>query len=155
NIVAGLLPASSGEVLLDGQPIVGPSPDRAMVFQNYSLLPWLTVHENVYVAVDSVLTDRSPQEKHAQTDRFLRVVGLADQSRKKQQQLSGGMRQRLALPRPFAVHPKVLLLDEPFGALDALTKSALQEELLNLWTMDTRTETVLMVTHDIDEAIYL
>ena len=155
NMVAGLSQPTSGSIILDGNPISAPGSDRSMVFQNYSLLPWLTVRENVYEAVDSAFGELSQGEKAAQTDRFLEMVGLAAASSKKPHQLSGGMKQRVAIARAFSVHPKVLLLDEPFGALDALTKAALHEELVTMWSLDRKTETVLMVTHDIDEAIYL
>ena len=155
NMVAGLSVPTAGTIILDGNEITAPGSDRSMVFQNYSLLPWLTVRENVYEAVDSAFGDLSHAEKEAQTDRFLEMVGLASASNKKPHQLSGGMKQRVAIARAFSVHPKVLLLDEPFGALDALTKAALHEELVTMWSLDRKTETVLMVTHDIDEAIYL
>lgn len=155
NVLAGLLPPSEGEVLLDGRPIAGPGPDRGVVFQNYSLLPWLSVRDNVYEAVDSALHDKSKAEKVALVERVLRGVGLAAHQEKRPHQISGGMKQRVAVARAFAVHPEVLLLDEPFGALDALTRADLQEQLLRLWSLDTNTETVVMVTHDIDEAIYL
>jgi nitrate ABC transporter ATP-binding subunit len=155
NIIAGLTPATEGQVLIDGAPVTGPGPDRAMVFQNYSLLPWLTVHGNVFEAVDAVHRDKSAEEKHAIVDDFLAKVGLAPHRDKKPAQLSGGMRQRVAIARAFAVHPAVLLLDEPFGALDALTKGTMHEELMRMWSGDAWTETVLMVTHDIREAVYL
>jgi ABC-type nitrate/sulfonate/bicarbonate transport system ATPase subunit len=127
-----------------------------MVFQNYSLLPWLTVYQNVYEAVDSVHEYRMRRREKAEvTAEFLRLVGLWDHRDKRPDQLSGGMKQRAAIARAFAIHPKVLLLDEPFGALDALTRSALQDQLTRLWSLDKGIETVVMVTHDIDEAIYL
>lgn len=155
NIIAGLYPQSSGLVELDGTAITEPSPERAMVFQNYSLLPWLTVHGNVFAAVDEVHKEMSKAQKHEWVDDFLRKVGLYEHRDKKPNQISGGMKQRVAIARAFAIHPTVLLLDEPFGALDALTKGALHEELINMWSGDQQTETVVMVTHDIDEAIYL
>lgn len=155
NIIAGLTTQTSGTVELDSKPIQGPGPDRGVVFQNYSLLPWLTVRANVYAAVDSVYSDKSNAEKREWVDHFLRKVGLYEHRDKKPAQISGGMKQRVAIARAFAIHPKVLLLDEPFGALDALTKGSLQEELLSMWSGEQQTETVIMVTHDIDEAIYL
>jgi nitrate ABC transporter ATP-binding subunit len=155
NIIAGLTSATKGQVLIDGKPIQGPGPDRAMVFQNYSLLPWLSVHGNVFEAVDAVYAQKSKSEKHALVDEFLRKVGLAKHRDKKPHQLSGGMKQRVAIARAFAVHPSVLLLDEPFGALDALTKGTMHEELMAMWSGDAQTETVVMVTHDIREAVYL
>jgi nitrate/nitrite transport system ATP-binding protein len=155
NIVAGLRAPTAGEVLFDGGPVTGPGPERAVVFQNYSLLPWLSVYDNVFVAVDSAEPTLGRKEKQELTSRFLKVVGLAGQAKKRPHQLSGGMRQRVAVARAFAVHPRLLLLDEPFGALDALTRSTLQDELLKIWSLESRTESVLMVTHDVDEAIYL
>jgi nitrate/nitrite transport system ATP-binding protein len=155
NIVAGLYPQTAGTVELDDKPITKPGPDRGVVFQNYSLLPWLSVRSNVFAAVDSVYTQKSKPEKEALVDNFLRKVGLYEHRDKKPGQLSGGMKQRVAIARAFSIHPKMLLLDEPFGALDALTKAALHEELMRMWSGDQQTEMVLMVTHDIDEAIYL
>jgi nitrate/nitrite transport system ATP-binding protein len=155
NIIAGLQAPTSGRVLVDGASVTGPGPDRGMVFQQYSLLPWLSVESNVYEAVDSVFRGKDRAWKQEQVERCLRVVHLWEHRRKKPHEISGGMKQRTAIARAFAVHPQVLLLDEPFGALDALTRTTLQEELLNMWQMDSATETVVMVTHDIDEAIYL
>jgi nitrate ABC transporter ATP-binding subunit len=155
NLVAGLDAPTDGSIALEGAPVQKPGPDRAMVFQNYSLLPWMTVRDNVLEAVDSAFPGLGRAEKSNQTDRFLELVGLRDAAHKHPHQLSGGMKQRAAVARAFAVHPKVLLLDEPFGALDALTKGILHEQLLALWGLDRKTETVLMVTHDVDEAIYL
>ncbi|HEU4328135.1 MAG TPA: ABC transporter ATP-binding protein [Roseiflexaceae bacterium] len=155
SIIAGLHQPSAGSVTLDGRPITRPGPDRAVVFQNYSLLPWLSVRDNVFEAVDSVHAGRPRAEKQTLVDEFLRTVGLYEHRDKKPGQISGGMKQRVAIARAFAAHPQVLLLDEPFGALDALTRSTLHEELLRMWSGDMQTETVVMVTHDIDEAIYL
>ena len=155
NIVAGLSRQTAGEVLLNGKSITGPGPDRGVVFQNYSLLPWLSVRDNVFEAVDAVYRAKTGPEKHLLVDNFLNKVGLAEHRDKRPSQISGGMKQRVAIARAFATHPEVMLLDEPFGALDALTRSSLQEELLQMWAGDNQTETVIMVTHDIDEAIYL
>jgi nitrate ABC transporter ATP-binding subunit len=155
NIVAGLYRQSAGTVELDSKPITRPGPDRGVVFQHYSLLPWLTVGGNVYEAVDSVHKTKSKAEKHEMVDGFLHAVGLYEHRDKKPSQISGGMKQRVAIARAFSIHPKMLLLDEPFGALDALTKTSLHEELVRMWAGDQQTEMVLMVTHDIDEAIYL
>jgi nitrate ABC transporter ATP-binding subunit len=124
-----------------------------MVFQNYSLLPWLTAFENVYLVVDQVYPDKSPKEKREIVQEHLELVGLAEAAHKRPKQLSGGMKQRVAIARALAVRPEVLLLDEPFGALDPITKEELQDELLAIWR-DHRC-TVLMITHDIDEALYL
>jgi nitrate ABC transporter ATP-binding subunit len=156
NMVAGVYPPSGGVVRVGGNPVTGPGPDRAMVFQSYSLLPWLTVEENVFEAVDAVFADRMPRrDRRARAERFLRMVHLWEHRGKRPAEISGGMRQRTAIARAFAVQPDVLLLDEPFGALDALTKSALHEELLALWRSDGRRQTILMVTHDIEEAVFL
>ena len=156
NMVAGIHPPTTGEIRVGGRAIKGPGPDRAMVFQSYSLLPWLTVEDNVFQAVDAVFEDQMPaRDKRLRTERFLRMVNLWDHRRKRPSEISGGMRQRTAIARAFAVKPDVLLLDEPFGALDALTKGTLHDELLALWRGDDRRQTILMVTHDIDEAIYL
>jgi nitrate ABC transporter ATP-binding subunit len=155
NIIAGLSKQTSGEVTLNGKPIKGPGPDRGVVFQNYSLLPWLSVRENVFEAVDAIYKTKTGSEKHSLVDDFLNKVGLAEHRDKRPSQISGGMKQRVAIARAFATHPEVMLLDEPFGALDALTRNSLQEELLLMWNGDSQTKTVMMVTHDIDEAIYL
>jgi nitrate/nitrite transport system ATP-binding protein len=156
NLVAGLYPTSSGIILRDGKKITQPGPDRAMVFQQYSLLPWLSVWQNVYEAVDAVYGGTKNQaEKNAMTEEMLVKVGLMPHKKKKPGEISGGMKQRVAIARAFATRPKVLLLDEPFGALDALTKGAMHDEILRLWGNETSIETVVMVTHDIDEAIYL
>ncbi len=158
NMIAGLSRPTEGSIELDGARVFGPGRDRGMVFQHHGLLPWLSVYANVYEAVDAVFPGRRREEKaqkRERVERMLRVVGLWDHRDKKPGELSGGMRQRTAVARAFAIVPRVLLLDEPFGALDALTKGTLQDELLNLWMFDRATETVVMVTHDIDEAIYL
>ncbi|MCL7749316.1 ABC transporter ATP-binding protein [Halalkalibacter alkaliphilus] len=165
NIVSGLEKATTGKVFLDGKRITGPGPERGVVFQNYSLLPWLTVWGNVYEVVDAVFPKRTKAEKDEIVEHFLTVVGLWKHRHKRPDEISGGMKQRAAIARAFAVKPQVLLLDEPFGALDALTRSTLQDELVNLMkstgTTDERefehigTDTVIMVTHDIDEAIFL
>ena len=156
NMVAGIAPPSTGTIRVGGRVVSAPGPDRAMVFQSYSLLPWLTVEDNVCQAVEAVFRDSMrPIEMRARTERFLRMVNLWEHRRKRPSEISGGMRQRTAIARAFAVKPDVLLLDEPFGALDALTKGSLHDELLVLWRSDGRRQTILMVTHDIDEAIYL
>ena len=159
NMIAGLYPPTKGRVLVDGREIKGPGSDRAMVFQNYALLPWMSVYDNVFQAVDSVYEkSMRREEKRALCDHFIEMVGLAKHRDKLPGQLSGGMKQRAAIARAFATKPEVLLLDEPFGALDALTKGALHDELLSLWNISAeggRKQTIFMVTHDIDEAIYL
>ncbi len=159
NMIAGLYTPTSGSVKVDGREIKAPGSDRAMVFQNYSLLPWMSVSENVFQAVDSVYEKNiTSQEKRALSDKFIEMVGLGKHKSKLPGQLSGGMKQRAAIARAFATKPEVLLLDEPFGALDALTKGALHDELLDIWDESAqggRKQTIFMVTHDIDEAIYL
>jgi len=153
NMVSGFNQPTQGSVQLRGKSITKPGPDRMVVFQGYALLPWLTAFENVYLAVDSVHPKKLEAEKRAIVREHLALVGLADAADKKPPQLSGGMKQRVAIARALAIRPEVLILDEPFGALDAITKEELQEELLKIWN-DHRC-TVLMITHDIDEALFL
>ena len=153
NMISGFSQPSHGKVLLHGQPIKEPGPDRMVVFQGYALLPWLTAAENIYLAVDAVHPKKSEAEKRRIVQEHLALVGLSDAGHKKPPQLSGGMRQRVAIARALAIRPEVLILDEPFGALDAITKEELQVELLKIWN-DHRC-TVLMITHDIDEALFL
>lgn len=154
NAIAGMLTPTGGTVVLDGKAIKGPGPDRGIVFQNYSLLPWLSVHENIFQAVDSVM-DCSKKEKHDIVDYNLKMVNLLSHRDKLPGQLSGGMKQRVAIARAFAINPGVLLLDEPFGALDAFTKSSMQLEVLKLWNLNNRDKTIIMITHDIEEALFL
>ncbi|WP_199330587.1 nitrate ABC transporter ATP-binding protein [Microcoleus sp. FACHB-68] len=153
NMVSGFATPTSGKVELQGSRITEPGPDRMVVFQNYALLPWLTAYENVYLAIDSAYPNKSGAEKAAMTREHLAMVGLTEAADKKPSQISGGMKQRVSIARALAMRPKVLILDEPFGALDAITKEELQEELLKIWN-DHRA-TVLMITHDIDEALFL
>lgn len=153
NMVSGFTQPTSGSVKLKGQPITAPGPDRMVVFQGYALLPWLTVYENVYLAVQSVFPQKSQSEKHQIVEEHLNLVGLGEAAQKYPPQISGGMKQRVAIARALAIRPEVLILDEPFGALDAITKEELQEELLRIW--DEHRCTVLMITHDIDEALFL
>ncbi|BAS55761.1 nitrate ABC transporter ATP-binding protein [Leptolyngbya boryana CZ1] len=153
NMVSGFSKPTTGSVLLQGKPIEKPGPDRMVVFQGYALLPWLTVFENVYLGVNVVYPDKPKSEKTQIVKDFLALVGLADAMEKKPTQISGGMKQRVAIARALAICPEVLILDEPFGALDAITKEELQEELLKIW--NTHKCTVLMITHDIDEALFL
>jgi nitrate ABC transporter ATP-binding subunit len=155
SVVGGLVEPDLGVVLVDGTPIDGPGPDRAMVFQHYSLLPWMSVYDNVWEATRSSRPERSKSETERVVKHYLRAVGLWDHRSKRPGQISGGMQQRAAVARAFAVSPRVLLLDEPFGALDALTRTKLQSQLVELWTGESATETVLMVTHGLEEAIFL
>lgn len=155
NAIAGMVSPSKGTVVLNNKQVKGPGPDRGIVFQNYSLLPWLTVYENIYEAVDAALRDESKPEKHDRVERFLKMVNLWEHREKYPKQISGGMKQRVAIARAFAIDPEVLLLDEPFGALDALTKSSLHIELLKMWNLTHRSKTIIMVTHDIEEAVFL
>ncbi|MGB7415585.1 MAG: nitrate ABC transporter ATP-binding protein [Thermosynechococcaceae cyanobacterium] len=153
DMVSGFNTPTSGSVRLKGQPIVKPGPDRMVVFQSYALLPWLTAFENVYLAVNKVFPRKLTAEKRAIVREHLAMVGLTEAADKKPDQLSGGMKQRVSIARALAIRPEVMILDEPFGALDAITKEELQEELLKIWN-DHRC-TVLMITHDIDEALFL
>ncbi|GAA4413227.1 nitrate ABC transporter ATP-binding protein [Nibrella viscosa] len=155
NAISGMVKPSQGEVIVDGNRVTGPGPDRGIVFQNYSLLPWLTVYKNVYEAVDAVMPGKSAKEKAELVAENLKMVNLYQHKDKLPGQLSGGMKQRTAIARAFAINPSVLLLDEPFGALDALTKASMHIELLKLWNLDHRSKTIVMVTHDIEEAIFL
>ncbi|MCS3801335.1 ABC transporter ATP-binding protein [Niastella sp. OAS944] len=153
--ISGMVKPTTGEVIANGKKVEGPGPDRGIVFQNYSLLPWLTVYRNIYEAVDSALKNLSKCEKKELVEQTLKTVHLWDHKDKLPGHLSGGMKQRVAIARAFAINPTILLLDEPFGALDALTKSNMHVELLKLWNLDNREKTIVMVTHDIEEAIFL
>ncbi|MES2372916.1 MAG: ABC transporter ATP-binding protein [Bacteroidota bacterium] len=155
NTISGMVTPSSGSVVANGSLVKGPGPDRGVVFQNYSLLPWLSVYKNIKVAVDSVFTKKTYAEKATLIEKNLQMVNLWEHREKLPGHLSGGMKQRVAIARAFAIDPKVLLLDEPFGALDALTKSTMHVELLKMWNLDHREKTIVMVTHDIEEAIFL
>jgi nitrate/nitrite transport system ATP-binding protein len=153
NIIAGLLKPTSGGVLLEGFQVNEPGPDRAVVFQNHSLLPWLTVYENVRLAVDKVHTAKSRTERHAWTLAQLELVHMADALKKRPSEISGGMKQRVGIARALAMEPKVLLLDEPFGALDALTRAHLQDSVMEIHAK--LGNTIVMITHDVDEAVLL
>jgi len=153
SIVAGLTPPDRGAVTLAGAPVTGPGLDRSVVFQSYSLLPWLTVLENVQLAVDAARPDWSPAARRARAEHWVRVVGLAAATAQHPAALSGGMRQRVSVARGLAVEPRLLLLDEPFSALDALTRAKLQGELARLWASERRT--MLLITNDLDEACLL
>lgn len=153
--ISGMVKPATGEVIANGKKVEGPGPDRGIVFQNYSLLPWLTVYRNIYEAVDSALKNLGKGEKKELVEQTLKTVHLWEHKDKLPGHLSGGMKQRVAIARAFAINPTILLLDEPFGALDALTKSNMHVELLKLWNLDNREKTIVMVTHDIEEAIFL
>ena len=154
NMVAGLLQPTSGVLLCAGREIAGPGPDRGVVFQNHSLLPWLTCAENVYLAVERVFSARETRSQlKARTLKALDLVQLTHAADKRPNEISGGLKQRVGIARALSMEPKVLLLDEPFGALDALTRAHLQDELLKI--VAKTGSTVLMVTHDVDEAVLL
>ncbi|MBI1242202.1 ABC transporter ATP-binding protein [Umezakia ovalisporum] len=153
KIVAGLEKATSGSVRLDGKEIRQPGAERMMVFQGYSLLPWLTVRENIRLGVDEVLKNANRSEKISIVNQHLAMVNLMSAANKYPDEISGGMKQRVGIARALAIRPKMLLMDEPFGALDALTKGKLQREVLNIW--ENNRQAVMMITHDVDEAIYM
>ena len=153
--IGGLLATDRGSITLDDRPIDGPGPDRAMVFQQYSLLPRLSLLDNVRHAVRAARPGWTAASADEATERYLSAVGLWEHKDKRPAQVSGGMQQRTAVARAFAVEPRALLLDEPFGALDALTRARLQTQLIDLWQSESETEIVVMVTHGIDEAILL
>jgi nitrate/nitrite transport system ATP-binding protein len=153
SMIAGLLSPDRGEVLVDGKKVTGPGPDRGIVFQNYSLLPWLTAFDNVYLAVDQVFADWTKERKREHTQKYLTLVKLANAGHKKPHELSGGMRQRVSVARALAANPQVLLLDEPLGALDALTRANLQDEIERIWREERKT--ALLITNDVDEGILL
>jgi nitrate/nitrite transport system ATP-binding protein len=153
SLLAGLILPDAGAIVLDGAPVRGPGPDRGIVFQQYSLLPWMTVHENVALAVDAVNPGLRAGQRRRLTEELLALVNLAPAAWKRPQQLSGGMRQRVAVARGLAMKPKVLLMDEPFSALDALTRASCQDLLLRIWSE--HRSTVILITNDVDEAILL
>ncbi len=154
NLIAGLTLPTSGVLLCDGREIAGPGPERAVVFQNHSLLPWLTCYENVYLAVERVFGAKEGKPKlKVRTTEALEMVRMSHAMDKYPHEVSGGMKQRVGIARAFAMEPKILLMDEPFGALDALTRASLQDELMRV--MSETGATVVMVTHDVDEAVLL
>ena len=153
NVLAGLDTATSGHCFMDGREIAGPSLERGVVFQSHALMPWLTVRQNIAFAVKSRWPDWSKAQIGAHVEKFVALVGLLPAIDKKPSQLSGGMKQRVGIARAFAIQPKMLLLDEPFGALDALTRGTIQDELMGI-VRETH-QTVFMITHDVDEAILL
>jgi len=153
NVLAGLDTATGGHAFMDGREIVGPSLTRGVVFQSHALMPWLTVRKNIAFAVESRWPDWSRKQVDQQVVRFVELVGLGAAIDKKPSQLSGGMKQRVGIARAFAIQPRMLLLDEPFGALDALTRGTIQDELMRI--VRQTQQTVFMITHDVDEAILL
>jgi nitrate/nitrite transport system ATP-binding protein len=153
KIVAGLERASSGMARLQGKEIRKPGTDRMMVFQQYSLLPWLTARDNIRLAVDEALRRTSPAERTRIVNEHIDMVNLSAAANKYPDELSGGMKQRVGIARALAIRPTMLLMDEPFGALDALTRGKLQRQVLNIW--ESHRQSVMMVTHDVDEAIYM
>jgi len=153
SLVAGLLTPDTGTLLLDGKPITGPGPDRGVVFQSYALLPWMTAFENVYLAVEPLFPGWTAAQKRAHAQRYLELVNLGPARDKRPGELSGGMRQRVSLARALAGNPRVLLMDEPLSALDALTRATLQGEIERIWAQDRKT--VVLITNDVDEGILL
>ena len=153
NMVAGLSDVSRGEIFLNGLPIQGPGPDRGMVFQNYALMPWMTVEENIRFAVETVYPKLSSKQLTRNIKEQIQLVGLEGAEKKHPHELSGGMRQRVGIARALAINPQILLMDEPFGALDALTRGFLQSEVERIW--EQQRKTVIMITHSIEEALLL
>ena len=153
NVLAGLDTATAGHVFMESREMVGPSLERGVVFQGHALMPWLTVRQNIAFAVKSRWPDWSAAQTNAHVEKFVQLVGLTPAIDKKPSQLSGGMKQRVGIARAFSIQPKMLLLDEPFGALDALTRGTIQDELMGI-VRETH-QTVFMITHDVDEAILL
>lgn len=151
RIIAGLIPFEQGEVLIDGRPVTGPGPDRAVVFQNFALLPWATVLDNVAFGLE--LRGVPRQQRYETAMRLIKLVGLEGFERRIPRELSGGMQQRVGLARALAVDPQILLMDEPFGSLDEQTRRLLQEELLRIW--ETQRKTVVFITHSMEEAVLL
>jgi nitrate/nitrite transport system ATP-binding protein len=153
HLISGLLKPDAGTVTLAGQPVTGPGRDRGVVFQNYSLLPWLTVFENIALAVDQVFPEWNAAQRREHVERHVAMVNLTPARNKLPRELSGGMRQRVSVARALAMDPKILLLDEPLGALDALTRAVLQDEIARIWDQDRKT--VVLITNDVDEGILL
>jgi nitrate/nitrite transport system ATP-binding protein len=153
NLINGLLQPTSGEVLFKGEPVVGTSHERGVIFQNYSLLPWLTVGQNVYMAVKEAFPKKSKTELNSIVAEYVDMVNLSHAINKRPKELSGGMRQRVAVARALAMKPEMIIMDEPLGALDALTRGNLQDEILNIWGKEKRT--ALLITNDVDEGIYM
>ena len=153
SLIAGLLKPDSGVITLNDLEITEPGPDRGIVFQNYSLLPWLTVYENIFLAVDQVFPNWAPAKKRQHTEKYIAMVNLTPAREKRPGELSGGMRQRVSVARALAMDPQILLLDEPLSALDALTRATLQDEISRIWSENQKT--VVLITNDPDEGILL
>ncbi len=153
SMIAGLIAPDAGTIQLEGRTVTGPGPDRGVIFQNYSLLPWLTVFGNVLLAVAQVFKDWPDRQQRAHVERYLRMVNLWPAKDKRPSELSGGMRQRVAVARALAMNPSILLMDEPLSALDALTRATLQDEIIRIWEEERKT--VVLITNDVDEAILL
>ncbi|OBQ55303.1 ABC transporter ATP-binding protein [Tamlana sp. s12] len=153
NLINGLIQPTSGEVLFKGEPVVGTSHERGVIFQNYSLLPWLTVGQNIYMAVKEAFPKKTKVELNEIVKDYVDMVGLSHAINKRPGELSGGMRQRVAVARALSMKPEMIIMDEPLGALDALTRGNLQDEILNIWGKDKRT--ALLITNDVDEGIYM
>ncbi|MCM8530140.1 MAG: ABC transporter ATP-binding protein [Lentisphaeraceae bacterium] len=153
NLMGGLLPPSTGEVLCKSKPVMGPSPDRGVIFQNYSLLPWLSVAGNVGLAVNQIYKDKSKKERKEIIEKYVDMVGLFPAIEKKPKELSGGMRQRVSVARALSMDPEILLMDEPLSALDALTRSVLQDQILDIWKKTGKT--IVLITNDVDEGLYM
>ncbi|SNR59895.1 nitrate/nitrite transport system ATP-binding protein [Maribacter sedimenticola] len=153
NLINGLLKPTSGEVLFKGAPVVGTSHERGVIFQNYSLLPWLTVGQNIYMAVKEAFPQENKMALRQRVKDYVAMVSLSPAINKRPKELSGGMRQRVAVARALAMNPEMIIMDEPLGALDALTRGNLQDEILNIWSQDKRT--ALLITNDVDEGIYM
>lgn len=153
NLVAGLYTPTDGGVIVDGREVAGPGPDRAVVFQNHSLLPWLTVYQNVELAVKQIAGKKGKAWIQEQVNHYLELIQMQHAAHKKPDEISGGMKQRVGIARALALQPKVLLMDEPFGALDALTRAHLQDALMKIQAE--LNNTVIMITHDVDEAVLL
>ena len=153
NLINGLIKPTSGEVLFKEEPVVGTSHERGVIFQNYSLLPWLSVFQNVAMAVKEAFPKENKSEIKNRVESYVEMVGLTHAINKRPKELSGGMRQRVAVARALAMKPEMIIMDEPLGALDALTRGNLQDEILNIWNQDKRT--ALLITNDVDEGIYM
>lgn len=153
NLINGLLEPTKGEVLFKGEPVVGTSHERGVIFQNYSLLPWLTVGQNIFMAVKEAFPKKSKSELQTIVAEYVNMVNLTPAINKRPKELSGGMRQRVSVARALAMKPEMIIMDEPLGALDALTRGNLQDEILNIWEKEKRT--ALLITNDVDEGIYM